>query len=113
MRSWNTGLLPNINSRGVTVDIHRAREIVEMLIDGVDPFTGEIMPPEHLNNVPDVNKALQIVLSSIRVPTKSKKMTIEEMQQMNLEGGKPKNAGLPWEADQRIEVAEMYKTEGL
>lgn len=42
------------------MDIARAKEIVSALADGIDPFTGEILPRDHICNHPDMIRALYL-----------------------------------------------------
>lgn len=49
------------------MDIIRAREIVSMLADGVDPTTGEVLPKESVYNAPEVIRALHTLLEATRV----------------------------------------------
>lgn len=70
------------------MDIIRARQIVRLLAEGVDPFTGEVLSNECLYNKPDVIRALYTVL---------------EAALQNTEDPKPaqaldpkRNAGKPW-----------------
>ena len=43
------------------MDIIRAREIIRILADGVDPATGEVLAKENVFNSPDVIRALYTV----------------------------------------------------
>ena len=43
------------------MDIIRARKIIRSLAEGVDPFTGELLPRESIFNSPDVIRALYTV----------------------------------------------------
>lgn len=90
------------------MDIHRAKEIVELLANGVDPTTGEVFPPDSHYNNPEIIRALFTILDSVRTPAKATKKSIEEKQQDNLDNGKPKNAGLPWNLEQRQDVAALF-----
>lgn len=87
------------------MDIIRARQIVRLLAEGVDPFTGEVLSNESVYNKPDVIRALYTVLEATTV---------------NAEAPKPaqaldpkRNAGKPWtelEDDKlRDEFAEKKK----
>lgn len=40
-----------------------AREILQPMLDGADPLTGEILPQEHICNYPEVMRALQTAIS--------------------------------------------------
>ena len=43
------------------MDIIRAREIIRLLAEGVDPSTGDVLPAENVYNSPDVIRALYTV----------------------------------------------------
>lgn len=93
--------------------IHKAKEIAELLAHGVDPSTGEVFPAESHYNNPEVIRALFTMLASGRTPIKATKKSIEDKQKENIDNGKPKNAGLPWNTEQRQEVAKHFeKTQG-
>lgn len=47
------------------MDITRAKEIVRILADGIDPITGEILPEDSVYNSPEVIRALFMVLERI------------------------------------------------
>ena len=47
------------------MDIIRAKEILVGLADGVNPLTGEVLPPEDSCNQADVVRALHTVLGAI------------------------------------------------
>ena len=76
------------------MDIIKAKEIVEMLADGVDPITGEVLPPDSHYNNPEIIRALFTVLRSVRMPPRASKKSIEENQEDNMNNGRAKNASL-------------------
>lgn len=90
------------------MDINKAKEIVEMLADGIDPTTGELLPSDSHYNDPEIIRALFTVLRSVRMPAKASKKTIEEKQKDNLDAGRPRNAGLPWSDEQKTEVSSLF-----
>ena len=90
------------------MDIIKAKEIVEMLADGIDPTTGEMIPPDSHYNNPEIIRALFTILRSVRMPAKTSKKSIEEKQKENIENGRPKNAGLPWTEEHRKEVSLLF-----
>ena len=47
------------------MDINRAKEIVRILSDGIDPTTGEVLPAESVYNSPDIIRALFTVLEYV------------------------------------------------
>lgn len=43
----------------------RAQEILATLADGMDPFSGEFLPPNNIYQQPDVIRALYIALKAL------------------------------------------------
>lgn len=79
----------------------RAKEILAILADGVDPFSGEILPPNNLYQQPDVIRALYIALNALDGDCSKK-----------LQRKLPDNAGTPWSKEQEA-VLISYHTQGL
>ena len=63
------------------MDIARAKELLSALADGIDPFTGELLPQNHVCNQPEMIRAFHEVLNVIPAPKKKTP---------------PRNAGIPW-----------------
>ena len=68
---------------GMDMDIYRAKEIVRVLAEGVDPTTGEVLPAESAYNSPEVIRAL---------------FTILEYVNNGVNDDPLRNAGKPWTA---------------
>lgn len=70
------------------MDIIRARQIVRLLAEGVDPFTGEVLSNESVYNRPDVIRALYTVLEATTSNAEAPKLaqTLDSKR----------NAGKPW-----------------
>ena len=70
------------------MDIIRARQIVRLLAEGVDPLTGEVLSNESVFNKPDVIRALYTILEvtapKTEVPKPAKTLDPK------------RNAGKPW-----------------
>ena len=47
------------------MDIIRAKELLQILADGVNPLTGEVLPAEDSCNQPEIIRALNAVLAAI------------------------------------------------
>lgn len=80
------------------MDIARAKELLSALADGIDPFTGELFPQNHVCNQPEMIRAFHEILNAI--PAEKKK---------NL----PQNAGKPWtdiEEDKLLDEFDMGMT---
>ncbi len=75
------------------MDINRAREIVAILAEGIDPTTGEVLSDDNVCNKPEVLRALYAILKH----TESLK---------NL----PENAGKPWTKEDDALLTELYKS---
>ena len=91
------------------MELEKAKEIVKVLANGMDPATGEVLPHASPYNDPIVIRGLFTVLDSLRSVKRPKK-TIEERQQANIDAGRPKNAGLPWTDELKVEVASRYRS---
>ena len=75
------------------MDILRAKKIMESLADGVNPLTGEVLPPEDSCNQADVVRAFHTILS-----------VLSEKPQKP----RPENAGKPWTSEDDRILAAMY-----
>ena len=86
----------------------QAQEILQMLLNGIDPVTGEIFPNDHDCNEPDVIRAFHHAIAAlgkeciliqqkgIGKPDKSKNPSTE-------------NAGKPWSSKDDENLIEMYE----
>ena len=72
------------------MEIERAKEILMILSDGVDPITGEIFPEESPYHHPDVIRALMTSVYHLE------QIQRREKRKRNL----PDNAGKRWTADE-------------
>lgn len=77
-----------------------AREIIQAMLDGADPVTGEILPPEHLCNYPEVIDALHIAMAYMP----DKKPSPGKFRKGRL------NAGRPWTAGDISELESLFKS---
>ena len=91
------------------MELEKAKEIVKVLADGMDPATGEILPHTSPYNDPMVIRGIFTVLESLKTVKRPRK-TIAERQQENVDAGRPKNAGLPWTEEMKVEVASRFRT---
>ncbi|MEZ5357550.1 MAG: hypothetical protein R3F48_01885 [Candidatus Zixiibacteriota bacterium] len=87
------------------MELKQAKEIVTALANGVNPTTGEVLPPASPYNNPAIIRALFTVLKYVRGP----KLTLEQRQQQNIAAGRAKNYGLPWSEIDRASIAEKFK----
>ena len=67
------------------MDINQAKEMLYALADGVNPVTGEILPPEDSCNQVEVVRAIHAVLTKIGTPKLK---------------NTPVNAGEPWSPEE-------------
>ena len=72
-----------------------AAQILETLADGVNPTTGEILPPNDSCNQPDVIRALHVAVSVMK-----KEKAIKEL---------PENTGKPWTKSDDETLREMFE----
>ena len=75
------------------MDINRAREIVAILAEGIDPTTGEVLSDDNVCNKPEVLRALYTVLKHTEYYRRQ-----------------AENAGKPWTEDDDALLAELYKS---
>lgn len=75
------------------MDITRAKKLLSALADGIDPFTGELLPQNHVCNQPEMIRAFHEVLNVIPSP---KKRIL------------PRNAGKPWTGIEEERLLEEF-----
>ena len=63
------------------MDIQRAKELLEVLADGIDPLTGEVLPDDHVCNKGEIVRALNCAVEALS---------------HRRENSLPENAGKPW-----------------
>ncbi len=90
------------------MELAKAKETMELLANGINPATGEVLPAEGPYNDPIVIRALFTILDSIKA-IKQPGRTPEQRQNDNVENGRPRNAGLPWTTELREEAAAKFK----
>lgn len=76
------------------MDIKRAKEIVSVLAEGVDPTTGEVFPSDHICNNAEVVRAFYALLQQGEVEKKKK----------NYE-----NASKRWTKEEEEHLRELFK----
>ena len=47
------------------MDVHRAKELLTILADGVDPLTGEVLPDNHVCNKGEIVRALHCAVEEL------------------------------------------------
>lgn len=75
------------------MDMQRAKEILLALSQGIDPLTGEILPPNSVCNKPEIIRALYCALNELN---SKPKRTL------------PENAGKPWTEDDDTALCQMF-----
>lgn len=90
------------------MELDEAKSLLSTLANGINPFTGEVLPDTSPYNEPRVIRALFAVLDSVK-GSKQRKKTPEEKQQENISSGRPRNAGLPWTDSLKEELARRFK----
>lgn len=78
-----------------------AREILQAMLDGSDPVTGEILPPEHICNYPEVIRALHIAIASI---SDDRHSPAEVRKNSKL------NAGRAWTSGDSAQLESLFKS---
>ena len=80
------------------MDIIRAKEILEILADGVNPSTGELLHENDSCNQVEVVRALHTVLKCLEHVSKKPKRPSAE------------NTGKPWTEDDEKNLCRMFDT---
>lgn len=78
------------------MDITRAVEILNAVAQGVNPFTGEVLPADCICNQVEMVRALYCVLNEVK-PSLGKK-----------EKSQPENAGKPWTQEDDAILLQMF-----
>jgi hypothetical protein len=80
------------------MDTDRAIEILKLLMDGIDPFTGEIFPKDSPYQHPDTVRALFKAIDALG------KLQSRQVRQGEL----PENAGKPWSEEEDKQLVERF-----
>ena len=75
------------------MDIQRAKELLEILADGIDPLTGEVLPHDHVCNKGEIVRALHCAVEEL--PRKRKNPL-------------PENNGKPWTEELDQELCRLF-----
>lgn len=79
------------------MDVRRAKELLTVLADGINPMTGELLPDTDSCNQADIVRALHAVLLELdKQPKKSAQ-------------AQPENAGKPWSSDEDEQLLLAYR----
>lgn len=71
------------------MDVHRAKELLTILADGVDPLTGEVLPEDHVCNKGEIVRALHCAVEELSPQTEK---TAARKQRKTLDGGTGRRA---------------------
>ena len=67
------------------MDVQRAKELLMVLADGIDPLTGEVLPDDHVCNKGEIVRALHCAVEELSRRRKKRcPKTTESLGQMNL-----------------------------
>ena len=75
------------------MDIQRAKELLEVLADGIDPLTGEVLPDDHVCNKGEIVRALNCAVEAL---SHRRKKPL------------PENAGKPWTEELDNELCCLF-----
>lgn len=78
------------------MDIERAKELLTMLSDGVNPITGGVLPKDDICNQVEIVRALNTVL---RFLESQPKIAVKKS---------PENAGKPWTNEDEEVLGRMF-----
>ena len=92
-----------MNKKGF-MDNKRVIEIISLLAEGIDPYTGEIFSDESLFQNPETVRALYKVLEGFRY------FNCIETAQGNKKS-MPENSGKKWTKDEEVLLVELFESE--
>ncbi len=90
------------------MEASKAREILQALLDGVDPESGELLPDDSVFCEPNVIRALHHAIFAMSERAGMDDDVLKNGIQNNKP--KPENAGKPWNKEEDEQVLEMYKS---
>lgn len=79
------------------MDIQKAKELLKMLADGVNPLTGEILPDEDSCNQVEIVRALNTAVTELD------KLTAKKSRPQ------PENAGKPWSEEEDEQLVDEFQ----
>lgn len=77
------------------MEINKAKEIISVLAEGVDPTTGELLDADNVCNKVEVVRAFYTVIEAL-----------DKKRRNDL----PENAGKPWTKDEETRLVELYNS---
>lgn len=96
----------------------RAVEIIENLVDGIHPLTGEILPESNICEEPGImdalNYAIQVLNERIVAERAIEQYRRQQVKDTSVKDDKtkrkqPENAGKPWLPEDDAELLKLYK----
>ena len=75
------------------MDVQRAKELLTVLADGVDPLTGEVLPDDHVCNKGEIVRALHCAVEEL---SRRRKKPL------------PENNGNPWTEELDDELSRLF-----
>ena len=91
------------------MEASKAREILQALLDGVDPESGELMPDDSVFCEPNVIRALHHAILAMTEQT-DVSAAAEEGRKDKRDKPKPGNAGKAWSPEEEGLLVEMYES---
>ena len=107
LRGEAGGVLPE--NRGFQMNYERAIEILEMLLNGIDPVTGEILPEKGTHAEPEVIRALYKGIQAL-----SREAKQEKTEDISSEPGTTQrkvNANRPWTKEDDQQLMEFFRNQ--
>ena len=75
------------------MDVQRAKELLMVLADGIDPLTGDVLPDDHVCNKGEIVRALHCAVEEL---SRRQKKTL------------PENNGKPWTNELDDELGRLF-----
>lgn len=91
--SGRSGWGDNAKEGRNVMDVQRAKELLAVLADGIDPLTGEVLPYDHVCNKGEIVRALNCAVEEL---SRRKKRPL------------PENTGKPWTTEMDDELCRLF-----
>ena len=86
----------------------QGQEILQMLLNGIDPVTGEIFPDDHVCNELDVIRAFHHAIAALGKECNQNRQN-DEGKADKPKNASTENAGKPWSSKDDGNLIEMYE----
>lgn len=85
------------------MELERAKKLLEILADGIDPTTGEILPSNDSVNNPEIIRALHVAIKTL-----DRQIWFNNRKKGSESHSHASNSGKPWTAEDDDKLCQMF-----